>query len=141
MRTHLEFRSSAFPADPGEEEEVNPGRHGKRLAEYLGTQLPKHGFATGQIYAEDWGWAVPIEHQAFNLWVGCGNYEEYPDGFLCFIEPSKPFVRRGLFKKVDTRADVERLANAIEFALKANADVHDLRWWTDTEVSGGTPSN
>ena len=37
----------------------------------------------------------------YRLWIGCGNYEEYPDGFLCFIEPSKPFVRKW-FRKIDT---------------------------------------
>ena len=88
MRTHLEFRSAAFPACPGEEEEINPGRWGKRLAEYLISELPKRGFEVARANPEDWGWRIDLRHDAFPLWIGCGNYEEYADGFLCFIEPS-----------------------------------------------------
>jgi hypothetical protein len=54
MKTHVVFRSNAFPPYDGEEEEINPGRYGKRLAEFLvdglkqkgssrWTQLPKIG--------------------------------------------------------------------------------------------------
>ena len=134
MRTHVEFRSSAFPPYEGEEEQINPGRYGRRLAEFLQTQLARQGIATEEIHSEDWGWAVPVVNDAFALWVGCGNYDEYPDGFLCFIEPSKPSVRRGLFKEVDTTATVERLAAGIEAALLASPEVRDLRWWTKDEA-------
>ena len=135
MRTHVEFRSSAFPPYEGEEEQINPGRYGRRLAEFLQKELSQQGIPTEEIYSEDWGWAVPIVNEAFTLWVGCGNYDEYPDGFLCFIEPSKPSVRRGLFKKIDTTATVENLAAAIEKALLARPDVRELRWWSN-EAAG-----
>jgi len=135
MRTHVEFRSSAFPPYEGEEEQINPGRYGRRLAEFLQEELSQQGIPTEEIYSEDWGWAVPIVNEAFTLWVGCGNYDEYPDGFLCFIEPSKPSVRRGLFKKIDTTATVENLAAAIEKALLARPDVRELRWWSN-EAAG-----
>ena len=134
MRTHVEFRSSAFPAYEDEDEQVNPGRFGRRLAEFLQAQLPVQGIPTEEIYAEDWGWAVPVVNQAFSVWVGCGNYEEYPDGFLCFIEPSKPTVRKGLFKKVDTTQVVERVAVALEKALVSRPDVREIRWWSQNET-------
>jgi len=35
-----------------------------------------------------------MSHEKFRLWIGCGRYQEYPDGFLCFIEPHEPFVRK-----------------------------------------------
>jgi hypothetical protein len=35
MKTHVEFVSNAFPAYPGEEDEINPGIWGKRLAEFI----------------------------------------------------------------------------------------------------------
>ncbi len=133
MRTHLEFRSAAFPACEGEDEQVNPGRHGRRLAEFLHEALPKHGVATEDIYAEDWGWAVPVAHKDFAVWVGCGNYEEYPDGYLCFIEPSKPTIRKWVVKKIDTTAVVERVASAVENALAESGNVTDLRWWSKNE--------
>ena len=37
---------------------------------------------------------VEIENQAFPLWVGCANYDGTENEFQCFIEPSKPFVRK-----------------------------------------------
>ena len=39
MKTHIEFKSSAFPAYEGEDEEINPGRWGRRLAEYIKSKL------------------------------------------------------------------------------------------------------
>jgi hypothetical protein len=75
---------------------------------------------------EDWGYAVEIENPDFNLWVGCGNYEEYPNGFLCFIIPDKPYVRK-LFRKIDTTARVTAVAAALESALLSHSGVHDLR--------------
>jgi hypothetical protein len=132
VRTHVEFRSSAFPAQPGEEEEINPGQWGKALAEYLRTEFSKRGLVGGQPYAEDWGWAVPIDNDAFPVWVGCGNYEEFENGFLCFIEPSKPVVRK-LFSKIDTTAKVAQVADALHSALSAHNGVKDLRWWEEHE--------
>jgi len=38
MKTQVEFRSSRFPPYDGEEEQINPGLWGKRLAEYLGAE-------------------------------------------------------------------------------------------------------
>ncbi len=135
MRTHVEFGSTEFPAYQGEDEEVNPGRFGKRLAEWLATTLRAHGFKVMRVGAEDWGWRVDLENEGFPLWVGCGNYEEFENGFLCFIEPSKPFARKWL-SKVDTSPTVERLASALEAALRQRDDVLRLRWWSDDEVSG-----
>jgi hypothetical protein len=133
MRTHLEFRSDAFPPQRGEEEQINPGRWGKALADYLRAQLTSRGLPGGDPYAEDWGWGIPLDNAAFSLWVGCGNYEEYPDGFLCFIEPRKPLVRK-LFSKIDTTAKVEEVASALEAALKSHPGVRELRWWSESEA-------
>ena len=81
---------------------------------------------------------MPIANPEFPLWVGCGNYEEYPDGFLCFIEPRTPSVRR-LFRKIDTTATVARVAAALDQALRSHADVHDVRWWSEHEAGLSGP--
>ena len=99
MLSHVELRSNAFPAYESEAEEINPGRFGKRLAEFLIEGLKKRGQPVGDLIAEDWGWEIPIENAEFRLWVGVGNHEEYPDGFMCFIEPHKEYVRK-FFKKI-----------------------------------------
>jgi hypothetical protein len=132
LKSHVEFRSDAFPPVAGEDEQVNPGRWGKSLAEYLRKELTAGGLTGGEPYAEDWGWGIPIDNADYPLWVGCGNYEEYSDGFLCFIEPSKPFVRR-LFRKIETSSRVAQVASALEASLRAHPGVRDLRWWEGVE--------
>jgi hypothetical protein len=136
LRTHVGFRSDAFPARTGEEEQINPGRWGAALVEYLGPQLTQRGFTPKAVITEDWGYLIDLENPEFRLWIGCGNYDEYPDGFLCFIEPSKPFVRRWL-RRVETADRVNAVADALEAALKTHARIHDVRWRTEAEVTRG----
>jgi hypothetical protein len=136
MKTHLEFRSSAFPPYPGEQDLINPELFGKRLAEFVVEALKAAGFKPDEPGAEDWGWCVTIENSEFPLWVGCGHYQEYEDGFLCFIEPSKPLVRRW-FRRVSTEAVVGRVASVLESALGSHPDVYGLRWWSDKEAASG----
>ena len=133
MRTHLEFVSTAFPPEPGEDEEVNPGRYGKRLAEFLSGELSRQGYAVLRIYPEDWGWRIDLENGDFPLWLGCGNYQQYENGFLCFIEPSRPLVRR-LLKKIPTTDTVERLAEALQMILARSGKAQQMRWWTKDET-------
>ena len=135
METHVEFRSDRFPPYEGEEDDINPGRYGKRLAEFLQKGLNARGFATESPIARDWGWIVPIENREFALWIGCGNYDEYPDdGFLCFIEPHTPTIRRW-FRRIDTSARVAELRNAIDALLSAEPGVRGKRWWTYDEFN------
>ena len=89
MKTQVEFRSNKFPPYDGEQQKINPGLWGKRLAEYLQHRLRAHGFKPGEIYSEDWGWAIPIKNDSFALWIGCGHQYGDDETFLCFIEPSK----------------------------------------------------
>ena len=133
MRTHVEFASTEFPPYPGEEEEINPDVFGKRLAKFLAGQLPSHGFAVAGIGVEDWGVQIDIEHSDFALWIGCANYQDFESGFLCFIEPSTPFVRKW-FKKIPAKATVEQLASAIENILQTSGKTSRLRWWSEDEA-------
>ncbi len=133
METHVEFRSDKFPPYGSEQYEVNPGRYGKRLAEFLHSGLLRRGFEAEYPAAEDWGWIIVIRNDRFRLWIGCGNYDEYPDdGFLCFIEPHTPTIRR-LFRKIDVSAQVRKLRDAIDGILAADSGIRDRRWWTYDE--------
>lgn len=127
MKTHVEFRSDSFPAYPGEEDDINPGIWGKRLAEFVHVGLKEHGFEVLEPFSEDWGWMVEIRNEAFPLWVGCANVgdEGY---FACFIEPSKPFVRKLLFKKISTEADVTKLQTALDSILSSEPSIEEIRW-------------
>ncbi len=137
LLTHAEFRSDAFPPYESESEEVNPGRYGKRLAEYLALALNNQGEPVQDIYPDDWGWVIPIENTEFDLWVGVGNYDEYPDGFLCFIEPHREFVRKPplLWKKISTTRRVAALQQHLDIALKRHGSVRGLRWRSHSEIN------
>jgi hypothetical protein len=134
LRFHIEFRSDAFPARPGEDQQINPGRWGAALVEYLKPELASRGFIPTATYTEDWGYVIELENPGFRLWIGCGNYEEYPDGFLCFVEPSKPFVRKW-FRKINSTTRVGAVADALEAALRAHPRIYNLRWWSEKEIA------
>ncbi len=136
MKTYVEFRSSAFPPYDGEDSETNPGIFGKRLAEFIFTGLKENGFSPLEPLGEDWGWLVEIKNDSFKLSVGCGNYEEYENGFLCFIEPHTPIIRRFLFfGKVDTTERVNSLQKALDTVLRAEPAITDIRWSTHEEFN------
>jgi len=73
---------------------------------------------------------VELENEAFPLWIGCGHQDGENDEFLCFIEPSKPFVRKW-FRKIDTTVQVSRAANALKKVLESVPDIHSIRWSTE----------
>jgi hypothetical protein len=132
VKTYVEFRSDQFPATREEQDQINPGRWGRRLAEFVATALARRGFKIGDLIAEDWGWMVPLDEPGGHIWIGCGNYEEYPDGFLCFIEVDRPWYRR-LFKSIDAQSRVEALRSALDEVLIESAGIRAKRWWTREE--------
>jgi hypothetical protein len=132
MKTQVEFRSDKFPPYEGEEEQINPNRWGKRLAEYLERELNARGIETGRLVPEDWGWWLRVKSHGFSMWIGCGNYEEYPNGYLCFVEPSKPVVWR-LFRRIDTTEQVGRVTEALNQILASDPEIHGVRWWSEDE--------
>jgi len=93
MKTQVEFRSSKFPPYDGEQEQINPGLWGKRLAEYFVRKLSEKGIKTEQIIAEDWGWYIPVQNEGFRLAVCCGHQDGDDDEFVCFTDPSTPVVK------------------------------------------------
>jgi len=127
MKTQVEFRSSKFPPYDGEEEEINPGLWGKRLAEYLVQKLGERGIKTEEMVAEDWGWYVPILNEGFRLALCCGHQYGDDDQFLCFTDPSTPVVKK-LFKKIDAAPQLTRLTDALRQILASDPEIHDVVW-------------
>lgn len=128
MRTEVDFRTDLFPPYEGEEEEINPGAWGKRLAEFLHAKLSTADLVNEDIFAEDWGWVTPVANKRFSLWIGVGNFREDPQHFGVFIRPNKPLIRRFLFQKIDTRTDITRLADSLDTILRSEPGITEIHW-------------
>ena len=127
MKTRVEFRSKKFPAYEGEEELINPGLWGKRLAEYLVQKLAQRGIQTQEIIGEDWGWYIPIQNEGFRLALCCGHQNGDDVEFLCFTDPDTPVVRK-MFKKIDATPQLSRLTEALQDILSSDPEITDVVW-------------
>ncbi|WP_345973271.1 hypothetical protein [Sulfurimonas diazotrophicus] len=122
METHVEFRSTLVSSV-------------QELATVLFEQLKQEGVQVRDPFSEDWGWTIPICNDAFPIWIGCGQCKEYVDGFLCFIEPRKPYVRKFLFKKISTTQTVETIQKALSKVLAQNEEIYNIKWWTEYDFN------
>jgi hypothetical protein len=127
MKTLVEFRSNKFPAYDGEQEQINPGLWGERLAEYPVATLAAQGIEAGEPVAEDWGWYVPVKVDGAAVALCCGHQDGDPDEFLCFTDPSVPVTRK-LFKKIDRTAQLRKLLEALDAILSADPDIRAISW-------------
>jgi hypothetical protein len=127
MKTQVEFRSAKFPPYEGEEEQINPGLWGKRLAEYFVQKLTERGFTTEGMIAEDWGWYIPIRNEGFRLALCCGHQDGDDDEFLCFTDPARPIVKK-FFKKIDATPQLTRLTAGMQEILSSDPDIRDVVW-------------
>ena len=127
MKTQVEFRSSKFPPDDGEEEQINPGLWGKRLAEYLVRKLAEKGIATEEMIGEDWGWYIPIRCEGIRLALCCGHQNGDDDEFMCFTDPGSPVVKK-LFRRIDVTVQLTRLTEALQQILASNPEIREVVW-------------
>ena len=127
MKTQVEFRSSKFPPYEGEEEEINPGLWGRRLAEYLVDKLAEKGVETDQIVPEDWGYYISVKNDVFRLGLCCGHQQGEDDEFLCFTDPDKPVIRK-FFKKIDAKRQLTQLTAALNEILEADSEIREIVW-------------
>ena len=124
MKTQVEFRSSKFPPYEGEQEHINPGLWGKRLAEYLVQKLSDKGIKTEGIIGEDWGYYIPLQNEGFRLAICCGHQNGDDDEFLVFTDPATPVVKK-FFKKIDATAQLSRLTDALQQILSSKPSVEN----------------
>ena len=127
LKTQVEFRSSKVPPYDGEEEQINPGLWGKRLAEYLVQKLSEKGIKTEEIIGEDWRRYIPIPNEGFRLAICCGHQDGDDDEFLCFTDPSTSVVKK-FFKKIDATAQLTRLTEAMQQIFSSDPEIRDVVW-------------
>ncbi len=131
MLNMVTFRSSKFPSYEGEEDEINPGLWGRRLAEHLAASLRTRGFACGTPIAEDWGYFLPVTIDGQRLALCCGHQNGDDDEFLIFTNPSKPRVWRW-FRQIDLSPQLSALTQALATVLESDTDIHSIAW-SETE--------
>ena len=127
MKTFVYFRSTLFPPYDGEQEEINPGVWGKRLAEFLLERLSGTSVVPEEPSPEDWGWYLPVRVGDARLALCCGHQHDGDDAFLIFTDPTKPVVRR-MFKKIDMTAPLETLIAEVDRVLQAEPGITAVEW-------------
>ncbi len=127
MKTFVRFRSSQFPAYPGEEDQINPGLWGQRLAEHLARRLAEKGISPGQIVLEDWGCLLPVDVDGQAMAVCCGHQDGDDDEFVIFTNPDRPAMRRW-FRSFDLTQPLTRLTGALAEILEADPQVRNVEW-------------
>lgn len=127
MKTQVTFRSDKFPPYDGEQEQINPGLWGKRLAEFFVEKLKVKGIETEEIIPEDWGWYIPIKNNGFRLAICCGHQDGDDDEFLCFTEPATPIIKK-FFKKIDASEQLGRLVEAMDTIISADSEIRNVVW-------------
>ena len=147
MNTRVEFKSSAFPKYENEDDQtVNSGRWGKRLAEFVRDNLPNYGVSTENIRCEDWGWIVNTTNDEFPVWIGCGPMDVVLDSEeesesrtisegdspeltdFCLFVTAKPSFFKKLFKRIDTAPAVAKVVAALEEMVTDRDEFQDAVW-------------
>jgi hypothetical protein len=119
----LLFECTDFALTPGEDQETNPGIFGKSLARWLAERLHAAGFPAGAVFAEDFGWCIPIGAKPHSLYVVChGNADQQ---WQVFAFTEFRFLARlfGRDKQVELLAEV---FSAVRRALESAPTVHGL---------------
>jgi hypothetical protein len=135
MKTHFLVTSSSFFATPGElddehEDYINPGAYALELGDFLEKNLKQYGYSVKFRCQEDWGHWLELEHdRKYTLAVCCGSTGESTAQnaeHRVFVRPDKPVIRR-FFKKIDVKADVEKLASTLKEILESSPLIESVR--------------
>lgn len=122
MKPDLLIKTNLFPAHENESAEINPGRFGKRLAEFIKDNLTKTEIIVADIYPTDYSYELRLDGYKFKIYVLIGNIDGENDQFLISIEPKKAFVRK-LFKKISTEDSINKVYNAIRASISNNPEI------------------
>ncbi len=113
---------------PGEDQEiVNERMYGKALCQYLGSVLPSAGLKVSSYCAEDWGWWLAFERDAFKMGLCIySDPEAKKDPERYAILPSIQQAKKwswSKFRNIDNSTDVLELVAVVERVLKRDSDI------------------
>jgi hypothetical protein len=121
----LVFKSSAFPPSPGEDERTNPGIFGRALAQWIAERLRARGLAPGEVFAEDFGWCVPVAGESSTVYVACAGSGEPDDEWRVFAFVEQKLLAR-LMGRAAGAAPLDRVYAALKDALSTAAEIREL---------------
>lgn len=104
--------TSAFPIEPAEDEETNPGVFGRALSSYLVDRLREQGEIVDGVIAEDFGWCVMLRRKPTRLWIACANRSGRTDEWIAFAVAERGFLQTLLGKPV-AAAEVTRISELL----------------------------
>ena len=121
------FTTDFFKPIAGEEEETNPGRYGKALAQWLAEQLKERGVSVEGVIPEDFGWVVMVSRKPFLLWLGCGNTDGSTTEWSVFPVAEMSALQR-IFKPADTAPEIEKLKVHLSVLVPSIPGVTNVVW-------------
>ena len=121
------FQTNFFKPIAGEDEETNPGRYGKALAQWLMERLKQRGVAVEGVIPEDFGWVVMLSRKPFMLWLGCGNTDGSTSEWSVFPVAETTMLQR-LCKRADPAPEIERLKAHLSELVLSIPGVSNVVW-------------
>jgi hypothetical protein len=111
------IRTNAFPIEPDEDAETNPGRFGRAFAKFVADGIRAKGEPVEDIVPEDFGWCVRLGRNPFR-WIGCGNRDGETDEWMAFAVVEAGLVKR-LFSKASIAQEKSRLSRLVLEVVRA----------------------
>ncbi len=127
MGPQVTFYSEFFKPVPGEDDQTNPGRFGKSLAEWLAERLKERGVTVEGVIPEDFGWVVIVSRKPFMLWLGCGNTDGSTAEWSVFTVAELSLMQR-LFGRIDPTSEVEKLKTHLSELVPTIPRVSSIVW-------------
>jgi hypothetical protein len=126
MTRYMHFWSDRFKPDLGEDEEVNPGIYGKKLATWISEELAKSGIKTNRMYPEDWGWEIDISTDKINRYIGVRNIDDTDDEWVVIIDIRNKMIKKLLGKSQNEDNEIEKILNELETILRNEESIREI---------------
>lgn len=118
-------RTSFFRIEPGEDRQTNPGRYGKKFANWLQVQLKTHGQSAEDVFPTDWGWCVALIRKPYPVWIGCGSRMGKTDEWGAFVAAEPSLIQR-FFIKLDPQPIVGQTYRRLEEVMQRIPELTDI---------------
>ena len=125
METEIHITTELFPAYSYEEDEINPGRFGKKLAEFIKNLLIEKDIAVADLYSTDYSYELRLDQFQFKVYISIGNIDGELNEFLISINPKKEYIRK-LFKKISTKETIQKIFKTIKDGIEDNPEIQIL---------------